>query len=60
METLRSRNMDVPAAAQFLLDLEQRQDEVLRGLEDLNTQVERMLAEYQSELKIYQPCAEPG
>ena len=52
--------MDVPAAAQFLLDLEQRQDEVLRGLEDLNTQVERMLAEYQSELKIYQPCAEPG
>ena len=46
--------MELPPATHLLLEIEQRQDEVLRELEDLNTQLERTLAEYQSQLKVFQ------
>jgi hypothetical protein len=47
--------MDLPSTADVLLDIERRQDDVLRNLEDLDAQVEQALAVYQRELKLFSP-----
>jgi hypothetical protein len=49
--------MELPQTAQFVLDIERRQDDVLRELDKLNAQLEQTLAEYQSRLKLFSPCA---
>jgi hypothetical protein len=50
--------MDTPQPATLLFTIEQLQDEVLRGLDDLNSQLERTLREYQTRLKIVRPASE--
>jgi hypothetical protein len=50
--------MDTPQPATLLLTIEQLQDEVLRGLDDLNSQLERTLRECQLRLKIVRPASE--
>lgn len=50
--------MDAPQPETLLIGIEQLQDEVLRGLEDLNCQVERTLRECQTNLKLIRPVAE--
>jgi hypothetical protein len=49
--------MELPQTAQFVLDIERRQDDVLRELDKLNAQLEQTLAEYQSRLKLFAPVA---
>jgi hypothetical protein len=50
--------MDTPLPATLLLVIEQLQDEVLRGLDDLNSQIERTLREFQAALKVIHPSSE--
>jgi hypothetical protein len=50
--------MDLPHTAQLLVEIEARHDEVLRGLEELNAELERTLAEYQSRLRVLPPDKE--
>ena len=45
--------MDLPPTVELLSDLEQRQDEVLRGLDELNDQIEVALAAFHRELKVF-------
>lgn len=47
--------MELPRTAELLLDIEQRQDEVLRGLDELNAQVELTLRKCQTHLKLVEP-----
>ena len=50
--------MDLPPTVETLLDIERRQDDVLRDLEELDAQVELALAAYQRELKIVAPTVD--
>lgn len=54
----RIGNMDVPQTANLLLIIEQLQDEVLRGLDDLNGQLERTLRECQARLTVVRPTSD--
>jgi ribosome-associated translation inhibitor RaiA len=48
----------VSQTAQQLVEIEARQDELLRGLDELNAELERTLAEYQSRLKVFRQADE--
>jgi hypothetical protein len=50
--------MDLPQTASLLLTIEQLQDEVLRGLDDLNGQLERTLRECQARLNVVRPTSD--
>ncbi len=50
--------MDLPPTLEMLVDIERRQDDVLRNLDELDTQVELALAAYQRELKVVWPTSE--
>jgi hypothetical protein len=50
--------MDVPQTANLLLIIEQLQDEVLCGLDDLNGQLERTLRECQARLTLVRPTSD--
>jgi hypothetical protein len=48
--------MDVSASAQFLLDIERLQDDVLRELDDLDERIEQALRESQAQLRRLPPA----
>jgi hypothetical protein len=50
--------MELPQTASLLLTIEQLQDEVLRGLDDLNGQLERTLRECQARLNVIHPASD--
>jgi hypothetical protein len=50
--------METPQPATLLSIIEQLQDEVLRGLDDLNSQLERTLRECQARLKVLCPSSD--
>jgi hypothetical protein len=52
--------MELPPTVELLLDIERRQDEVLRNLDALDAQVELALAQYQRELKVFSPVPGSG
>jgi hypothetical protein len=52
------KTMDLPATLEFLHEIERRQDEVLRGLEELDAQVELTLRHCLTELKLVRPSDE--
>ena len=47
--------MDLPPTVETLLDIERRQDDVLRDIEELDAQVELALAMYQRNLNVVSP-----
>ena len=51
----RRVNMELPPTVELLLDIERRQEDVLRSLDELDSQVELALAQYQRELKVFSP-----
>lgn len=51
--------MELPPTVELLSDIEHRQDEVLRGLDELDAQLERTLRECQSNLKLVRPTDPP-
>jgi len=46
--------MDVSESIEFLKEIDQRQDEILDGLENLNQRVEQILAEWTTQQKAAQ------
>jgi len=52
--------MQLPETAQFVLEIERRQDDVLRELDKLNAQLEQTLAHYQNQLKLFEPIPGPS
>jgi len=46
--------MDVSESIEFLKEIDQRQDEILDGLENLNQRVEQILAEWTTQQKASQ------
>jgi hypothetical protein len=50
--------MDAPQATSLLVIIEQLQDEVLRGLDDLNSRLERTLRECQATLRVVHPAGD--
>ena len=50
--------METPQPATLLSIIEQLQDEVLRGLDELNNQLERTLRECQARLKVLRTASD--
>ncbi len=46
----------IPPAVAAIVEIEARQDEVLRKLEELEAEIERVLADYNTEREIFKPA----
>lgn len=47
----------IPPAIAAIVEIEARQDEVLRKLEELETEIERVLADFNAEREFFKPAA---
>jgi hypothetical protein len=56
-QTHLASTMELPPTPSFLQEIERRQDDVLRILDELNAQVELALLQYQRDLKVLSPAA---